>query len=152
MLSYSDKRKQLLKITFLINEQNVSVIMYIGINAILWCLDFNIFQQDECFCSKLGMEVEYAKSNLKTSLAQIWVSCDLLPFVRVGQHSSGLDLGGNSKESSWRMSWNCPREGVTSIGDCTISVRITLRKAPSTRIKGRPKDTLNGWHTPSFTS
>ena len=25
-----------------------------------------IFQQDECFRSKLGMEVEYAKSNLKT--------------------------------------------------------------------------------------
>ena len=40
------------------------------INAILY-LDFNIFQQDECFCSKLGMEVEYAKSNLKTQLSQI---------------------------------------------------------------------------------
>ena len=67
---------------FFINEQNVSV-MYIDIHAISWCLDLNIFQQDECFCSKLGLEVEYAKSNLKTSLSQI---CDLLPFVRVGQY------------------------------------------------------------------
>ena len=50
--------------TFLVNEQNVSV-MYIDINAISLCLDLNIFQQDECFSSKLGMEVEYAKSNLK---------------------------------------------------------------------------------------
>ena len=33
------------------------------------------FQQDECFCSKLGMEVEYAKSNRKTSLSLIWVIC-----------------------------------------------------------------------------
>ena len=66
-------------------EQNVSV-MYIDINAISWCLDLhvNIFQQDEFFCSKLGMEAEYAKSNIKTPLSQIWVICHLLPFVRVG--------------------------------------------------------------------
>ena len=83
-LPYSDKREQLLKITRLVNEQNVSV-TYIDINAISLYLDLNIFQQDECFCSKLGMEVEYAKSNLKTSLSQIWVICQLLPFVRVGQ-------------------------------------------------------------------
>ena len=58
--------------------------MYIDIiNAISLCFDLDIFQQDECFCPKLGMEVEYAKSNLKTS--QIWVICHLLPFVRVGQ-------------------------------------------------------------------
>ena len=44
------------------NEQNVSV-MYMDISAILLCLDI-IFQQDECFCSKLGLEVGYAKSNL----------------------------------------------------------------------------------------
>ena len=69
ILPYSDKRKQLLKMTFLINEQNVSV-MYIDISAIKlsWCLDLNIFQQDECFCSKLGLEVEHGKPNLKTSL------------------------------------------------------------------------------------
>ena len=36
---------------FLVNEQNV---MYIDIN-----------QQDECFCLKLGLEVEHAKSNVK---------------------------------------------------------------------------------------
>ena len=59
--------------------------MYIDINASILTLD--IFQQDECFCSKLRMEVEYAKSNLKTSLAQIWVICHLLPFVRVGQYA-----------------------------------------------------------------
>ena len=64
--------------------------MCIDINAISLCLDLNIFQQDECFCSKLGLEVEYAKSNLKTSLSQNWVSCHLLPFVRVGQ--SCLDV------------------------------------------------------------
>ena len=65
---------------FVVNEQNVSV-MCIDITEILWYLILNIFQQDECFCSKLGMEVEYAKSNLKTALSQIWVICDLLPFV-----------------------------------------------------------------------
>ena len=69
---------------FLVNEQNVAhVVMYIDINALSLYLDLNIFQQDVCFCSKLGMEVEYAKSNLKTSLSQIWVICQLLPFVRV---------------------------------------------------------------------
>ena len=51
--------------TFLVNEQNVSV-MYIDNNAISY-LDLNLFQQDECFCSKLRMEVKYAKSSLKTS-------------------------------------------------------------------------------------
>ena len=71
--------------TFLVNEQNVSV-MYIDINAISLCFDLNISQQDECFCSKLGLEVEHAKSNLKTSISQIWVICHLLPFVRVGQY------------------------------------------------------------------
>ena len=81
------KRKQLLKITFLVNEQNVSV-MYIDISAMSWCLDWNIFQQDEWFCLKLGLEVEHAKSNLKTSLSQIWVICHLLPFVRVGPYIS----------------------------------------------------------------
>ena len=43
------------------------------------------------FCSKLGMEVEYAiksGSNLKIKLFQIWVICHLLPFVRVGQSST----------------------------------------------------------------
>ena len=64
---------------FLVHEQNESV-MYIDINAISLFLDFDIFQQDE---SKLGMEVEYAKSNLKTPLSQIWVICQLLLFVRV---------------------------------------------------------------------
>ena len=68
--------------TFLVNEQIVSV-MYIDINAISFYLDLNIFQQDECFGSKLGIEVEHAKSNLKTSLSQIWVICQLLPFVRI---------------------------------------------------------------------
>ena len=41
-----------LKMKFLVNEQNVSVI-----NAISGCLDLDIFQQDECFCSKLGIQV-----------------------------------------------------------------------------------------------
>ena len=54
------------------------------------CLDLNIFQQDECFCFNLGMEVEHAKSNLKTSLSQIWVICQLLPFVRVGQNCHSM--------------------------------------------------------------
>ena len=41
--------------------------MYIDINANITIryLDLNIFQQDAYFSSKLGMEVEYAKSNLK---------------------------------------------------------------------------------------
>ena len=40
--------------------------MYIDINAISLYLDLSIFQQDECLCSKLRIEVAYAKSNLKT--------------------------------------------------------------------------------------
>ena len=74
-----------MKITFLVIEQNVSVIC-IDINAISLFLDLNIFQQDECFCSKLRMEVENAKSNFKTSLSQIWVNRHLLPFLRVGHN------------------------------------------------------------------
>ena len=70
ILPYSDKRKQLLNITFLINKQNVSVI-YIDINAISLYLDLNIFQQNECFCSKLRMEVEYAKSNLNITFSDL---------------------------------------------------------------------------------
>ena len=85
ILPYNDKRKQLLKMKFLVNEQNVSV-MYIDINAISGCFDLNIFQQDECFCSKLKIQVDYAKSNLNTSLSQILMICQLLPFVRVGQY------------------------------------------------------------------
>ena len=72
-------------------------VTYIDINAISLYLDLNIFQQDECFCSKLGMEVEHAKSNLETSLSQIWVIYHLLPFVRVGQHCQSL-----SKHVLWR--------------------------------------------------
>ena len=66
-------------------------VIYIDINAILLHLDLNICQHIECFCCKLGLEVEYAKSKLKTSVSQIWVICQLLPFVRVGQYyrSSG---------------------------------------------------------------
>ena len=91
--------------TFLINEQNVSF-MYIDINAISRCLiNLNIFQQDECFCSKPGMEVqyvEYAKSNLKT-FSQLCVICQLLPFVRVGQYSTthfGKHRGGGGLKSN----------------------------------------------------
>ena len=83
------QKEQLLKMKILVNEQNVSV-MYIDINAISLYLDLNTFQQDECFRSKVGMEVEYAKSSLKTSLSQILVICELLPFVRVGQYSPTL--------------------------------------------------------------
>ena len=65
-----------------INDQNVSV-KSIDINAISLYLSAGWV----CFCSKLGMEVEYAKSNLKTPLSQMWVICQLLPFVREGQYS-----------------------------------------------------------------
>ena len=34
----------------------------------------------------LDWNLEHAKSNLKTSLSQIWMICHLLPFVRVGQY------------------------------------------------------------------
>ena len=63
-MPYSDKKKQLLKMTFLV-YQNGSV-KYIDFNAISLWLGINIFQYDECFCSKLRLEVEYSKSNLKT--------------------------------------------------------------------------------------
>ena len=104
--------------TFLVNEQNVSV-MYIDINAISLCLELIIFQQDGCFCSKLGLEAEYAKSNLKTSLSQIWVICHLLPFVRVGHNISHQNIKGHfhgkkkelehkhflNTESKWVKAW-----------------------------------------------
>ena len=61
-------------------------VMPTDINVLSLSLDLNIFQQDECSCSKLGMEVEYAKSSKKKILSQIWVICELLPFVMVGQH------------------------------------------------------------------
>ena len=44
---------------------------YIDINAISLCLDLNIFQQDQCFCSKLGMEVDYAKTWLFSDLGDL---------------------------------------------------------------------------------
>ena len=76
--------------TFLVNEQNVSV-MYIDISAISLYLDLNIIQQD-------------ASNQLKTSLSQIWVICELLPFVSVGQDSNTIltskfnqDIGDNLK-------------------------------------------------------
>ena len=56
---------------------------YIG-----FCAKIFISQRDECFyskVSKLCLKVEhYARSNLKNT-SQIWVICDLLPFVSVGQ-------------------------------------------------------------------
>ena len=55
--------------------------------------DFNIFQQDGCFCSKLELDVEHAKSNLKTSLSQIWMICDLLSFVRIYGSAEDLIIG-----------------------------------------------------------
>ena len=72
--------------TFPVNEQNVSA-MRIDINALSLSLDLNIFQQDECSCSKLRMEVKYAKSSKKKLISQMWVICELLPFVMVGQYS-----------------------------------------------------------------
>ena len=75
--------------------------MYKNINAISWCLDLNFFQQDEYFCSKLGLEVEYAKSNLKTSLFKIWVICDLLPFVRVNGRLVPHSINTNTLVPFW---------------------------------------------------
>ena len=46
------------RLFFFVNEQNVSVILYIDINAISWYLDLNIFQQDERFCSKRELKIE----------------------------------------------------------------------------------------------
>ena len=51
------------------------------------CLDLNIFQQDDV--SAQNSDWKYNKFNKKTSLSQIWVNCDLLPFVSVGQIASG---------------------------------------------------------------
>ena len=61
--------------------------VYIDINTKAYNI-MMIFQQDERFCSKFGLEVEHAESNPQTSLSQIWVICHLLPLVRVGQRST----------------------------------------------------------------
>ena len=42
-------------------------------------------KQDECFCSKLGLEVEDAKFNQKTQITQIRMICHLHPSAKVGQ-------------------------------------------------------------------
>ena len=70
-------------------------VRYIDINAISYSLDLNIFRQDECFCSKFILEVEYPKSNLKTPLSHILMICHLLPFVRVGQYMPYYHLAGD---------------------------------------------------------
>ena len=101
ILPYPDKRNQLLKMKFLRNEHNVSV-MYIDINAISLWFDLNIFQQDECFCSPLGLEVEHAKTNLKHQ-TQIWILCHLLPFVRVGQNGQWTNLLSVDEWPSWQQ-------------------------------------------------
>ena len=36
---------------------------------------------------KIGIELEHAKYDLKTSITQIWMSCHLLPFAKVGQYT-----------------------------------------------------------------
>ena len=49
----------------------------------------NIFQQDECFCEKRGLEVAHAikvPKKKKKNFFQIRLICQLLPFVRVGQN------------------------------------------------------------------
>ena len=50
---------------FLINAQNVSI-FYSAINEISQHLDFNVYQQDQGFCSQIGLPVEQAKINLQT--------------------------------------------------------------------------------------
>ena len=39
-------------------------------------------------CIKFGLEEEYSRQNMKTSITQIWMVCHLLPFAKVGQHST----------------------------------------------------------------
>ena len=58
ILPYSDKRKQLLKND--ISRKWAKCVVYMDINTISLYIDLNIFQQDEWFLYKLGMEVEYA--------------------------------------------------------------------------------------------
>ena len=48
--------------------------------------------------AKLGLDAEHTKSNLKTSLLQIWVICHLLPFVRVGQYWLNYEIRMSSEK------------------------------------------------------
>ena len=90
MLPYFGKRKQVTKVTFLVKEQNVSVIST-DVNGISWCLTEHISQQDEYLCIKIGLEEEYIRQNMKTSIIQIWMVCHLLPFAKVGQYASSTN-------------------------------------------------------------
>ena len=84
-LPYSDKRTQLLKITFLVNEQNVSV-MYIEINAISSWLKY--LSAGWVFLLQTWNEVEYAPSSIyETSLSQFWVICQLLLLSEWGSNN-----------------------------------------------------------------
>ena len=69
--------------------------MYIYINAISGCLDLNISQQDECFCSKLGIQVEYAKSKSKNTTFSDFGDLPVASFCQIspplGQISQKLE-------------------------------------------------------------
>ena len=102
ILPYFDKRKQLLKMSFLVNlwAKCVCHLHWHQCNLSLWLKYFSA----GCFCSKLDLEVEPAKSNLKTSISQIVMICHLLAFVRIGQHKAKINnmlVSGNMTPQKW---------------------------------------------------
>ena len=90
MLPYFGKRKQVTKVKFLVKEPNVSVIST-DVNGISWCLTYHISWQDECWCIKFSLE-EHTRLNAKTSITQILMVCHLLPFAKVGQNGSLINV------------------------------------------------------------
>ena len=87
IMPYFGKRKQVIKVIFLVNEQ---ICLSFTLTSMQYhdLFDLNIFQLDECFCSKLGLEIEHAKTvqskNIDISDLD---DCHLLPFVKVGKPS-----------------------------------------------------------------
>ena len=39
-----------------------------------------------------GRRVAYSRQNMKTSITQIWMVCHLLPFAKVGQHATSIQV------------------------------------------------------------
>ena len=77
--------------TFPVNEQNVSV-MRIDINALSLSLDLNIFSRMNDPAPNLEWKQNMNTSSKEKLLSQIWVICELLPFVMVGQYSPQYTL------------------------------------------------------------
>ena len=77
----------------------------------VWKCEFPIISRMSVSASKLGMEFEYAKFNLKTSILQTWVNCHLHPICGVKKINNYFGITLNEWLLSFllsRVSWMRP--------------------------------------------